>query len=210
MARGYFDPESLAWKPFGWIGEIVILSLMWGVCCIPVVTIGAATTALYDTVVHVMRRREGDMIERFFGTFKKELKSGILSTLLWMAVGFLVYLFYQVVGRAIPPSPIRNTAMVLYHILVPFFLLCILCWVFPLLSRFTFTTAALNATALRLAFGHILRSIAMALLAGGAIIVCWLFATPIIFLPGLVAWLWSFLIEPVFRGYENKDGSDAG
>ena len=28
MARGYFDPESLAWKPFGWIGEIVILSLL--------------------------------------------------------------------------------------------------------------------------------------------------------------------------------------
>ncbi len=208
MARRYFDPESLAWKPFGWIGEIVILSLLWGVCCLPVITIGTATTALYDTVVHVMRRRDDDMIERFFGTFKKELKSGIFSTLLWIAVGVLVYLFYRVVGTAVPLSPIRNTAMVLYHILVPFFLLCIFCWVFPLLSRFTFDTAALNATALRLAFGHILRSIAMALLTAGAVIICWLFSTPVIFLPGLVVWLWSFLIEPVFRGYEKGSGKE--
>ena len=202
MAGRFFDPESPAFKPFGWAGEIVILSLLWGICCLPVVTAGSATTALYDTVVHALRRRDDELFRRFFGTFRRELVSGICSTLLWAAVSLLAFLLYQGFRSVFVPGPLRNTALTLYHLLVPFFLLCILCWVFPLLSRFTFGTAALNLTALRLGLGHILRSVALGLVTGGAALVCYLFTSPIIFLPALVALFWSWLMEPVFKSYE--------
>ena len=48
MASRLFDPEGTIWKPLGYLGDFVMLSLMWAVCCIPVVTVGPATTALYD------------------------------------------------------------------------------------------------------------------------------------------------------------------
>ena len=204
MARNFFDPEGLVWKPLGYVGDVVVVSLLWGICSVPLVTIGPATTALYDTVVHAMRRHDDTLFTRFFSTFRRELKTGTLTTLLWAAIGALFYGLYRLL-LLLPPAPIRNTAATLYFVLVPAFLLMILCWVFPTLSRFTFSIGALNATALRLALGHILRSLLLALLTGVSILVCALFTSPLIFVPGLLALLWSYLIEPVFRPYEQQE-----
>ena len=48
MARRAFDPENAVWRPLGFLGDIVTLSLLWALCSLPVVTIGSASCALYD------------------------------------------------------------------------------------------------------------------------------------------------------------------
>ena len=98
MSR-FFDPESWAWKPFGWIGDIFILSLLWVLCSFPLFTLGAATTALYDAAVHVLRYGEKDTLGRFFRTFRAEFKAATLSTLLWAAVLALCYLALRLYGN---------------------------------------------------------------------------------------------------------------
>ena len=204
MAKRFFDPEGLLWKPLGFVGELVTTSLLWGLCSIPLVTIGPATTALYDTVVHAILRKDDGLFSRFFATFRRELKTGVITTLLWVVIAALLYGLYRLL-LLLPPAPVRNTAVTLYAVLVPFFLLTILCWVFPTLSRFTFSVAALNAAALRLALGNILRSLLLALITAAGILACALFTSPLIFVPGLTALLWSCLIEPVFRPYEEQE-----
>ena len=74
-------------------------------------------------------------------------------------------------------------------------------WVFPILSRFTFGFWDLNRTAVRIALGNILRSAAMAMLVGAGIAACARNYFFVLFVPGLVAWLSTFLIEPVFEKY---------
>ena len=91
--KRFFDPEGLLWKPLGFIGELVMLSLLWGVCSIALVTVGPATAALYDSVVHALRRRDDNLFSRFFRTFRAELKTGCLSALLWL--GLLALLFFS-------------------------------------------------------------------------------------------------------------------
>lgn len=200
MARRFFEPESLVWKPFGYLGELVMMSLLWGLCAIPLVTIGPASAALYDCAVHCLRRKEGDLFSRFFRTFKAELKTGLLSTLQWMLLLALpLALHYGAVGSL--GSVVFNALEVL-SLLLLFFLTAILCWVFPTLSRFTFGFASLNRTAVRLALGNILRSVALVLINGLSVLLVLLFAAPVLFAPGLAALLSSFLIEPVFRNYE--------
>ena len=59
----------------------------------------------------------------------------------------------------------------------------------------------LNRTALRIALGNVLRSAAMALLYGAGIALFLRNYFSVFFVPGLAAWLSSFLIEPVFGKY---------
>lgn len=200
MARRFFNPEGLIWKPLGWLGDIVMLSLLWGVCSIPLVTVGPATAALYDTTVHCLRRHENDPFSRFFRTFRAELKIGALSTLLWAALLALPVIVYRLAAKALGDSA-AGRALAIGYLLVLFFLLAVLVWVFPTLSRFTFGVAALSRTALRLAFGNILRSAAMAVITALGAALSYRLILPVIFLPGLVALLCSLLIEPVFRRY---------
>ena len=200
--KRFFDPEGLLWKPLGFIGELVMLSLLWGVCSIALVTVGPATAALYDSVVHALRRRDDNLFSRFFRTFRAELKTGCLSALLWL--GLLALLFFSWRFLTGLDDPRFGMIAWVYAPVLALLLLGVLCWVFPLLSRFTFGFAALNRTAARLALGNILRSLAAALLTALGILVCFLYTTPIIFVPGLVVWLWSWLMEPVFARYETE------
>lgn len=200
MARRFFDPEGLVWRPLGFVGDLVVLSLLWGVCSIPLVTIGPATAALYDCAVRCVRQRGDGLFTRFFRTFRAELRTGIFSTLLWAALLGLPLGLVPRALDALPRSPLY-AALAIGFVLLLFFLLAVFVWVFPTLSRFTFGFADLNRTALQLALGNILRSAAMALLTALGIAACWLFTSPLIFVPGLLALLWSYLIEPVFSRY---------
>ncbi len=200
MARHFFNPEGLVWKPLGQLGDLVMLSLLWGICSVPLVTIGPATAALYDCTVHGVRRGEDGLFSRFWRTFRAELRTGLLTTLLWAALlgglFFLRALLMRRLGYAGAGGAVGMATLVV--LLIPTGMAC---WLFPLLSRFTFSVAALSGTAVRLALGHILRTLALALLTLVAVELCLRFTSPLIVLPGLTALLWSFLIEPVFRRY---------
>lgn len=41
-----FNPENRFWRWVDRIADVLILSLLWTVCSVPVVTVGAASTAL--------------------------------------------------------------------------------------------------------------------------------------------------------------------
>ena len=179
--RRFFNPESGLWQIFGFIGDVLVLSMLWTVCSAPLITVGAASAALYDAVVADFRRREQDYLRRFFRTLKRELLSSLLPTLLWAAI--LAALWWAL--RAAAGGSLWITAVGLGVYLFP---LGIACWVFPLLSRFTLNFKTLNALGCAAAVWLTLR---LALL-------------PLFFFPALLALYASVFLEPVFRQYESS------
>ena len=51
-----FDMDKPFWKWLGKIPELVLLSLFWFICCIPVITIGPASSALYYVALKMVRK----------------------------------------------------------------------------------------------------------------------------------------------------------
>ncbi len=198
MAKRFFDNESFAWKPFGYVADVLLLSLIWVVCSVPVVTAGAASCAVYDTTVHGLRRGEPDMYARYKRTFKTELKTGIFSTLLWGTVIALFVLLCKALGAFAPDgrnSLVLEGAAVCVLALITGMIL----WSFSLQSRFSTAFGALQLNAARIALAHPLRT-----LAAGAAVLASAFITvrlvaPVIFLPGLVGVWCSFMFEPVIE-----------
>ena len=86
MKSNLFDPESWLWKPFGRIADFILLSALWLLCSLPLVTAGPAFCAMYDCCARCVLGKEGGMTARFFRTFRRELGLGIGSLLLWGAV----------------------------------------------------------------------------------------------------------------------------
>ena len=78
-----FDPHNGFWGGIARLVDVVGVSLLWIVCCLPVVTIGPATSALYLTTLRCIRQGESHTYGRFFRSFRQNLKVGILST--WCA-----------------------------------------------------------------------------------------------------------------------------
>lgn len=89
--RGLFDMEGPLMNGLGKITDCILLSLCWISLSLPIVTMGAASGALYRTVYRCIRRDEGNMLKGFWETFRKNLKMGILVWLPILAVyAFLI------------------------------------------------------------------------------------------------------------------------
>lgn len=200
MRRSLFNSEAPVWQLLGGFGELLLLSLMWFLCSVPVVTMGAATAALYDTVVHSVRNGEESIFSRYLRTLKNELFSAMPSTILWagLIVGFfLLYRRYTDNAGTSQTAYIFAIALLVFQIAV----LGTACWVFPVLSRFTFGFAALNVTSVKLAAACLLRTLALGFLTAASVWICVRYIVPVMILPALTALVWSYIIEPVFRKY---------
>lgn len=196
--RSLFNPEGWLWKPLGVLGDLVMLSLLWTVFSVPILTLGPASAALYDTAVHSIRRREDTVVARFLSTFKRELKQGILSALPVLGMSALLFFAPLLVFTRQTDWPY----LLAVWYLLAFFLLCFLCWLWPVMSRFTVSFKALHLNSLKLALGHILRSAAMAAVWGLSLYAGLRFIAPLFICPALASLLSSLLIEPVFGKYE--------
>ena len=75
-----YDSPFIKWV--NRMGRLVFLNLLWLLCCLPIVTIGASTAAMYRIAMDLVRRREdlsifGDFIRAFRSNFKQ-------ATLVWL------------------------------------------------------------------------------------------------------------------------------
>lgn len=200
MRRSLFNPDSSFWNLLGGFGELLILSLMWFLGAIPLVTCGASTTALYDTVFHCIRNRESDIFSRFWSTYKKELILSVPCSVFWLSIIIWSFVLYRLYTAAAGTSPMAYSAAIAW-IILQITVLGIACWVSPLQSRFTFRFGPLTGTAIKIAVAHIGRSLLLGLMTALSVWLSLRFILPVMILPGVTVLLCTYLIEPVFQKY---------
>lgn len=150
-----FLSESALMRMTSRLGELVLLNLCFLICCIPIVTIGAASTALYTVCFRFGSKQEKNAVGSFFRAFRQNLIQG---TLLWLVVVALcagvcalVLLFLRASGAA-------------RYGLLPSLVLLLVCliaasYVFPLLSLFDNTCRGTLKNALVLGLSYLPRSV---------------------------------------------------
>ncbi len=200
MFRSIFRPYGPVWNFFNAITDVLLLSLLWCLCSLPLLTLGASTTALYDAAVHGIRCREPGLYRRFFATFRRELKTSLPVTLLWGGILLFGLYVLALLDEAAAEETAAGVMAGAYRVLmgIP---LTAACWSCMLLSRFTYKFRELTANALRFLPVHLLPSLAIGVFTW---LVCWYcFHYPIAltFAPAVAAIGWSLLAEPVFKKY---------
>ncbi|MCM1164469.1 MAG: YesL family protein [Lachnospiraceae bacterium] len=78
--------------------DMVLLSLCWLVCSIPIATLGASTAALYAVCFKMLKNEEGHVCRQFFSYFKSNFKQATLAWLILLPIGliiaYMLYLYY--------------------------------------------------------------------------------------------------------------------
>ncbi len=139
----------------------VWLNILWFVCCIPVFTIGASTTALCYCTGKIARDEEGYITKAFFSSFKDGfLKStiiGIIMTVLGVVLAVDAYVMYHLCFTSAfwtIVSAILVVACIAYII--------VLLWVFPLNARFENTIINMFKNSIMLGMRFIFCTVIMA------------------------------------------------
>ncbi len=85
-----FNMENPVWKFMGKVTDMFLLTCLWLLFSLPVVTVGASTTALFYCAMRLASDREGYLREDFVRTFRENFKS---ATILWLMVSALGIFF---------------------------------------------------------------------------------------------------------------------
>lgn len=118
--------------------DLFFVYVIWFVCCIPIFTIGAATTAKYTVSMHIVKDTEGNIFKDFFAAFKSNFKQ---STIIWIinlifiAACVFDWQYILRIGYYDVPIVVRVGAIVLSILSLVFYVN-----VNGLIARFEFTT----------------------------------------------------------------------
>lgn len=201
MWNRIFNPENIIFQVTDRLFNIVLLSVLWLFLCIPVVTAGPATAALYYALVKCIRRREPMPFKNYFQSFRANFKDGLLTGLICLVAGQILAMGFFL----LLPSVLAGTkrGMLVFGVYCVFLLLVmgIMAYLFPLLSRYAMGTGRLFGTAVRLGLKHLPSTLLLAVLMVLGVVLCIEFWILLPVMPSLVGLLASGPLERIFKRY---------
>lgn len=203
---GFFNLDNPFFTVLGKLVDILLISILWLICCIPIVTIVPATTALYYTVVKVIRKDRGYITREFFHSFKVNFKTGLITGIILTAVVGILLL-----DRHFTKAMEGNLAIILFSIFNALLLLLFLggLYICPVLSRFSIGVKSLFKTSFFMAMKHFPTTILLAVVTIVFFIILYLMPPLIMIIPGLYYLVFSFLMERVLKKYMPEKSDDA-
>ncbi len=197
-----FSFDSPVMSFMGKIVDIFVLSFLWFIMCLPIITIGASTTSAYYVVFNQLNQKDGYVISSFFDSFKVNFKQATMVFIIILSfVGFSVLNLYIINESGMTvPSIVKNIMLgtqvfVLYQVLVLFI------YSFSLLSKISFKTKDLIITALQLGNKHLKTTILMLVIIASLPVI--VFVAPVlIFVTGpMYLGLTAILLKGVIKKY---------
>lgn len=152
------DMDSPIMRFLNRVGDLMIMNFLMILCCIPVITAGAAFTAMHYVLLKIVRGQEGYLIKGFFKSFKENFRQATLIWLLMLLV-IVVYVGDSVIfnySALTFPKP-----LVVAIAAVAILLAMTAVYVFPLQARFENSVKNTLKNAMILAFANLPRTLLM-------------------------------------------------
>lgn len=198
--NSFFRGDNFLFRWCNKIVDTVLLSVLWVFFSLPLVTAGPAAAALYFLTVKHLRENEDGVFLRFWRSFLGSLRTGIPATLISAAALALLSVGLETLRQQASAGVAPAWLYIAYYVaaVVP---VGIICWLFPLLGRFSFSLGGLFSTAAKLALRHLPSTVVVVLLTIQAVNFCLNRPMAIFLFPTLAALLSSLFFERIFRKY---------
>ncbi|HAE16889.1 MAG TPA: hypothetical protein DCG51_10120 [Erysipelotrichaceae bacterium] len=180
------------------------LNMMWMICSLPIITIGASTTALYSVTLKIADETESNITRQFIHAFRSNFKQSTRLWILLLIAGLLIggdfYVVMHMRSMSTGIMAIIWTLNLALLIAVSIIYVVVLIYIFPLIARFENTDQAMLKNSLLIGIHYLFCTIVVA-----AIHFVMFYAVVAVFTPlilfgeGLCALLSSYMLINVFR-----------
>lgn len=182
------------------IANCILLSMLWLAGCIPVITVGASTCALYYTVEKNIKNDRGYVVSSFWHAYKENLKQATVVCALLLAVEVVFLCDYWILDALEKSGHVLGNIYILFQIFMGLVLLYAV-WVFAMLGRFQNIVRQIMKNSFILMVRHIGTSFVIAFCLTFGIVIVWLIPIAVFLMPTVVCWLISVPVERVFKKY---------
>ena len=156
-----FNMDNKFFTVMGRVADLIMLNVVFLICCLPIVTIGASLTALHYVTLKMTRNEESYIIRSFFKSFKQNFKQATVINLIMLAVAAILYMDLRIVGN------IGGTmSQVLYIVFFAFGILymMVFLYIYPVLAKFYNSIKNTFRNAFLMAIRHLPYTVLMAVI----------------------------------------------
>lgn len=153
MFNKIFDSENGFWRGMSKVADIVALNLLFILCSIPVVTIGASASAFYTIMLKLAKNEESYIFKGFIQAFKENFKKSTIIWLIMFLVGAFALVDIYLVSNAGDTFP-AAFRYIIYAISFVYFLM--LSFVFALQAKFENSIIGTIKNSLLMGIAHFL------------------------------------------------------
>lgn len=182
--RNFFNMDNGFFRVLSRMADLMILNILFILCCIPIITIGPALTGMYYVTLKMAVNEEGYIARAYFKSFRQNLRQGIILWLIMLLIGIVLVLDILILRNA---SGTFYTVMRILILGTTIVYLMVLLYVFPTLSRFDNSIRRTLKNALLMSILDFPRTILMFLITVGAVIVTFLNGYTLMY--GILVWI---------------------
>lgn len=186
------------------LADCFCLSVLWVLCCVPVVTVGAATTALYYAVNKAVRFNRGGIWREYWRSFRQNFKQATLVWILLLLVyclliagcysAYLLYLADKI------PKAVLLVLLALVALITMW-----ASYLFPHIARFHCGTKQLMKNCELMALLNFFRSVLLLVLLALGVLALLYIPLALLFVPAVYMWAGSYILEHIFRKYMSAE-----
>lgn len=200
-----FNINSPIFQFINTLCEFILLNIVFLICCLPLFTTGASLSALYQVTIQEARGDHGYILKTFFHAFRENFKAATLAFLFYFLTGAIL-LFNLVFWNAI--GTMAANVILLVLTLLSVLLVISFLYTFPLIARFQNHITETIKNSYRIALEHRLQTIALLIIQGIVILLCFTAAQTKLFMVivgfAFIAYCNSFLFNKVLSKYEDE------
>lgn len=192
------------------LGDMFILNVIYLASCVPIITIGAATTALYYNTLKMAENRESYVWKEYWKSFRENFRQ---ATILWMMLLTVILVLgadavlIGGMGRAL------GSVIALLVIVIGIFLIMTGVYLFPVLARFDNTVKNTVKNAMIMSIRHLPSTIVIVVLHGLPLMLSLVSIqvfirgvfVVLLFTVSILAYFQSKLFSRVFSNYYPKE-----
>jgi len=195
------DPQNKLFTAIGFLGDHLLLGLLWLLLALPVITGGAAAAAACAVSRKLCQGQEQKLLRDFFRYFREEFAPATKLWLLILGVGLVLGVDVAVYLPTALESPLL---MGFTGLLILVYLICI-CWIYPYTVAFQGGFVRTVKMSFLLGMANLGWSLLMLLLDGAVVLLTFYAPYLLVFLPGLFVLTASLVTGRAFRRYLPKE-----
>lgn len=166
------------------IGDLAILNILWVVCCMPIITFGASTSALFETIRQIQEGHDTHIIHKFIAQLRINFGKNIAFTLLYIAFLSLTFFDLHYLSSNMGSTPL---GMISYGCVITISILIIAAFgfIFPLSGRSQLSVGGQIRQSLLVSLRHPLIAVSILLFSAIPVVIA-------IAIPGGAAFVFFF------------------
>lgn len=194
-----FDLDNPFFRFIAKLVDVIWLNILWLVFSIPVVTIGASTTAMFSVTMKMARDKEGYVFQGFWKSFKENFRQATIIWILILVVGTVlgtdIYYFYNSTAKY---ARWGMAAMMGLSSLS----LCTIAYIFPLQAQFENSVKQTIKNAFIMCVRHLPWTVLLICIYAFTAFCIYIAAILVgIFIFGLTAFITSYIYNKIFIRY---------